>query len=162
MSVDFTPLDEKITIEMALKFERQIARAPKVHLARDAITNRARRNLTTRLMADKNQSFVHAGKIAFSWDEIDCNTFATMVIKYFCPQSETTITIDQSLRTLPFSFNYGNRASEDITLNLHYELLEVHARSNGPFPPNKKLQLLSPTRADRRPTPPGIRTPEHP
>lgn len=140
-SGDFTPLDEEITIEMALKFERQIARAPNVHLARDAITNRARRNMTTRLMADRHQSFVHPAKLAFWWDEIDCNTLATMVIKYFGPQSETTRTIDQSLRALPFSFNYGNRASEETTLNLHYELLEVHARSNGPFSPVQEVTM---------------------
>ena len=48
---DFTPLADEITTEMALQFERQIARAPNVHLARDAITGRARRNMTIRLYA---------------------------------------------------------------------------------------------------------------
>jgi hypothetical protein len=112
------------------------------HLARDAITNRARRCMTTRLMVDRHQSFVHSAKLAFWWDEIDCNTLATMVTKSFGPQSETTRTIDQSLRALPLSFNYANRASEETTPNLHYELLEVLARSNGPFSPAQEVTMV--------------------
>ena len=124
-AADFTPLSDAITIEMALLFEQQVACAPNVHLARDAIRNRARRNITSRL------AFVHPSKLGTWWDEIACTTLAQMVIKYFGPQSVTTRKIDQSLMALPFKFNFSDRSDEEETGNLRHELLEVY--SHGVF-----------------------------
>ena len=140
---DFTPLADEITTEMALQFERQIARAPNVHLARDAITGRARRNMTIRLITDRHQAFVNPEFLDNWWEIIDCNTLSQMVIKYFGPQSITTRTIDQSLMALPFSFNFGDRKFEEMTLNLHYELLDVHQRTNGSFSPSQEASMAA-------------------
>ena len=52
---------------MALKFERQIARAPNIHLARDAITNRACRNIAWLMVyATGNDEFVDRTRQVFA------------------------------------------------------------------------------------------------
>ena len=99
--------------------------------------------MTSRLVADRQQHFVHPNKLETWWDEIDCTTLADMVIKYFGPQSATTKTIDQSLMALPFKFNFSDRSDEEETGNLHHELLEVYSRSHGVFSAAQQVSIVT-------------------
>ena len=130
---DYSPLEGDITPEMAITFERQVQRMPHGITAADAIVGRARNNLHTRLMADRNQRFV-APEIAEDWwNYVTTTTLAAMIMKYYGPQSPTGNTVEQAMMALPFGFDYNDRTLEDNTINSHIELLETHCRSHGPL-----------------------------
>ena len=128
---DFTAMEDEITPEMATNFERRVGRLPTGTTVTDCVVGKAFTSLDTRLRTDRDQDFVDSAYFDDWRTIISLNTLSRMIMKYYGPQTETSGTIEQEIRRLPFEFNYADHSVLEDTIHAHKTAMETYVRRNG-------------------------------
>ena len=138
---DFKPLDDEITPEMAINFERQVGRLPTGTTVANCVVGKAFTSLDTRLRTDRDQDFIKKADLDNWKNVVSLDTLSRMVMKYHGPQSEAGGTIEQAVRALPFEFNYTNDKVLIDTIHEHVVLIDTYTRRFGTLTPETQIAL---------------------
>ena len=128
-------VDANITPEIATAFHRQMLRS--VHRddpAHTAISGEALHKLDITIQSDGAQTFIPTSFFPDWTHRITCTRLSEIVLHYFGPRINTTQTIEQAFKAIPFIYDIFNKQDEQDTYCEMAILLQLYERKRGaPF-----------------------------